>query len=122
LRNNGDGTITDRRTRLVWTKSADLAGDGVDLKLAEAFIAKFNAAKTLGGSDWRLPTREELLKLVDPARRRPALPVGHPFTGVSGWYRVSQKGWGVDLDTGVPWGTGKSMAKKARLWLVRGGR
>lgn len=121
LKDNGDSTVTDVTTGLVWTKSADLAAGGKTLDETVSFADTFNREKQLGHGDWRLPTREELLGVVDPAMRRPALPEGHAFSGVSGWYRSSTEGWGVDMDAGTPWGTGKSAGKAARIWLVRGG-
>jgi len=121
LKDNGDGAVTDTESGLMWTKSADLATGGKTAEEAAAFVAALNAEKKLGHDDWRLPTRDELLKLVDPLER-PALPKGHPFTGLGGWYRTSTGGWGVDLDTGIPWSSRKTKAKPARLWLVRGGK
>ncbi|NIO68243.1 MAG: DUF1566 domain-containing protein, partial [Anaerolineae bacterium] len=32
--------------------------------------------------DWRLPNVRELQSLIDYGRQTPALPSGHPFTGV----------------------------------------
>jgi lysophospholipase L1-like esterase len=120
LKRNGDGTVTDTTTSLIWTRNADLANGERDAAGTEAFVARFNADAALGHKDWRLPSREELLKLVDPARRSPALPEMHPFESVSGWYRTSTPDWGVDMDTGVPWSTGEADTKTARIWLVRG--
>lgn len=66
---NGDGTVTDNNTGLMWSQSPDLDGDGdidandkrsYDLALAEA--DEFNLA---GYSDWRLPNVKELQSLLD---------------------------------------------------------
>ncbi|HUT36582.1 MAG TPA: DUF1566 domain-containing protein [Planctomycetota bacterium] len=60
---NGDGTITDRATGLVWQK-AD-SGKGMNWQDALAYAEGLN----LGGhSDWRLPSVKELQSIVDYAR------------------------------------------------------
>lgn len=65
---NGDGTITDNVTGLMWSQTADLNGDGViniDDKLsyteAVSSVSTFNLA---GYSDWRLPTIKEAFSLI----------------------------------------------------------
>jgi hypothetical protein len=83
---NGDGTVTDNLTGLIWLKDAyrfgartwtqaisdcnALADDGEDL--------------TDGSSagDWRLPNVKELQSLNDFSNCNPALPSGHPFINV----------------------------------------
>jgi hypothetical protein len=71
---NGDGTITDNATGLMWTE--DDQGDGlsngprsgmtwVD---ALAWVQQKNAEGYLSYSDWRLPNAKELHSLVDYSR------------------------------------------------------
>ena len=64
--NNGDGTITDQATGLMWAQ-AD-SGSGMDWEHALAFAVIQNAANYLGHNDWRLPNTRELQSLVDYAR------------------------------------------------------
>jgi hypothetical protein len=65
---NGDGTITDNITGLMWQQSPDTNGDGMinatdKLTYAEAVAGA--SMLTLGGySDWRLPTIKELYSLI----------------------------------------------------------
>ena len=70
--NNGDSTITDNVTGLMWTKSPDWDGDGdIDYEdkmtyaEAEAYPATLNAQNFAGYSDWRLPTMKELYSLIN---------------------------------------------------------
>ena len=56
FQDNGDGTITDRATGLMWSK-AD-SGQGMNWQDALAWVQKKNAEKFLGHDDWRLPERE----------------------------------------------------------------
>ncbi|MEW6702976.1 MAG: DUF1566 domain-containing protein, partial [Bacteroidota bacterium] len=65
---NGDGTITDNVTGLMWTKSYDINGDGVKDTKDKLYSdeAKISAAwrRTGGYTDWRLPTIKELYSLI----------------------------------------------------------
>ena len=63
---NGDGTITDQATGLMWAQ-AD-SGSGMDWEHALAYAQTQNAANYLGHSDWRLPNTKELQSLVDYTR------------------------------------------------------
>jgi hypothetical protein len=63
---NGDGTISDRATGLMWTK-AD-SGAGLNWSNALAWVQARNAENHLGHSDWRLPDAKELQSIVDYSR------------------------------------------------------
>jgi hypothetical protein len=75
---NGD-TVTDTKTGLMWTKSANLPGTDFDYEDTLSYVAGMNASNALGHSDWRVPTIDEYYSLVDFSRSFPALPAGHPF-------------------------------------------
>ena len=96
---NGDGTVTDNCTGLIWLKNADrfgpqnwanalascsgLADDGTDLKDGSQ------------AGDWRTPNLRELQSLIDYGQQDPALPVGHPFINQQTyfyWSSTSQAG------------------------------
>jgi hypothetical protein len=66
FRDNGDGTITDRATGLVWSKSD--SGQGMNWQNALAWVQKKNAERFLGHDDWRLPSVKELQSIVDYTR------------------------------------------------------
>ena len=63
---NGDGTISDRATGLMWSQ-AD-SGQGLNWEAALAWVQAKNAAHFLGHNDWRLPHAKELQSIVDYAR------------------------------------------------------
>ena len=75
---NGDGTVTDNNTKLVWEKkSADGSiHDVTNLYSwddAFAVIAALNAASFGGYSDWRLPNVKELQSILDYEHFGPAV-------------------------------------------------
>jgi len=63
---NGDGSVTDRATSLVWSKTD--SGRGMNWQDALAWVQQKNVEKFLGHDDWRLPSVKELQSLVDYAR------------------------------------------------------
>ncbi len=89
---NGDGTVTDNLTGLIWLKDANCiatnypgydndgtAGDGrVTWQHALDFVAGINdgtyPACGAGNTDWRLPNSNELASLVDKRYYNPTLP------------------------------------------------
>lgn len=138
---NGDGTVTDNNTGLVWEKKTDA---NVNLNFtwqgALDYVAELNAmnggAGFAGHNDWRLPNMRELLSIVDYSRSNPSIhPVFGPTKGVLNfvayWSSTSwaaffpeSNAWAVDFADGYgnPGGTlafGKSSALRVRA--VRGG-
>jgi hypothetical protein len=65
LVDNGDGTVTDSATGLVWQKEGSRYGLYFDQ--VENYIRELNDGRFAGHADWRLPTAEELVSLL---RRR----------------------------------------------------
>jgi hypothetical protein len=63
---DGDGTITDAATGLMWAR--DDSGTGMDWEHALAWAQQKNAESYLGHSDWRLPDIKELQSIVDYSR------------------------------------------------------
>jgi hypothetical protein len=66
FRDNGDGTITDRATGLMWSK-AD-SGKGMNWEAALGWTQSRNKENHLGHNDWRLPSAKELQSMVDYTR------------------------------------------------------
>lgn len=82
---NGDGTVTDSVTGLMWVKSPDLNGDGqirADDKLTyQQAMAQAGDFALAGYDDWRVPTIKEMYSLMD---FRGIDPSGYPGTDTSG--------------------------------------
>ncbi|NCC25212.1 MAG: DUF1566 domain-containing protein [Deltaproteobacteria bacterium] len=69
---NGDGTVTDRVTGLMWQKDNLREGAKQEFTWLEALTACENL-NLAGHTDWRLPNRNELQSLVDFSRSEPAI-------------------------------------------------
>ena len=63
---NGDQTITDNATGLMWSKSD--SGAGMNWQDALAWVQTQNAVHYLGHNDWRLPDAKELQSILDYSR------------------------------------------------------
>lgn len=89
---NVDQTATDQLTGLVWPGDAgtptvgSCTGGTLNWAAAMAYVGCLNTSQYLGYNDWRLPNRKELRSLLSYGESQPALPAGHPFTAVSGYY------------------------------------
>jgi hypothetical protein len=130
---NGNGTVTDNLTGLIWLKNANCAGNKMSWtqamdyanSLADGICGLSDGSKA---GDWRLPKRSELHSLIDYSQYDPALPSGHPFTGVeSSWYWSSttytgstSSAWFVGRDGGYVGSYDKTDA--GYVWPVRGGQ
>ena len=63
---NGDGTITDMATGLMWAQ--DDNETGLNWEDALAWVQQMNNQNYLGYNDWRLPNAKELQSIVDYTR------------------------------------------------------
>jgi hypothetical protein len=143
---NGDGTVSDRLTGLIWLKDASCSElPGADALGRAPWVTALTAATALAdgtcglsdGSEagwWRLPSRFELESLLDLEYRSPALSDAagtgqwsedDPFSGVtSNYYWTSTSNaydpayaWHVRLDCGCVYGTVKPTSYY--VWPVR---
>jgi len=132
---NGNGTVKDNLTGLVWLKNAtcSLLKDWNDALVFAAGMASGQCGLTDGSQagNWRLPNTNELLSLIDRSRLNPALPEGHPFTNVVSnayWTSTSQahltsSAWQINLANGVGYGANKADWRyTADVWPVRTGQ
>ena len=140
---NGNGTVADNLTGLIWLKNANCFG-------RRTWATALNDCNTLVGNntqcslndgsiagDWRLPNIKELQSLIDIAWADPALSnaagsakwsEGDAFTSVqSDLYWSSSTSvfqttfaWYVDLSGGIVFSVGRTSTN--RVWPVRGGQ
>ena len=144
LVDNGDGTVTDSTTQLVWDKcvyglsgpacvtgTAAWQGNWPDA-LQQATTA--NGLNHLGANDWRVPSKKELESLVLRSANNPAIGGAFPNTPITGGTPGAGGQWTsttympytpvayyVNFDSGV---TDTAMKAPSNLFvrLVRGGQ
>lgn len=117
---NGDGTVADRRTGLMWQRETAPIG-WVSWQEALQYCEDMELADY---TDWRLPNRRELESLIDLRQDGPLIdPV---FSAESWWYWTSTNvdfltrgAWRVDFGYGVVMGNNKTELYCVRA--VRGG-
>jgi hypothetical protein len=111
LTDNGNGTVTDNLTGLVWEQQT-----AVNEQLVYAYSDAVNYCEnlTLGSrSDWRIPTRKEYSTVLNYGRLSPSLDVTYfpYYTGsdsgyvdywtVSPYYPDLTKVWAVQIKSGA---------------------
>jgi hypothetical protein len=127
FRDNGDGTITDRATTLMWPQADSAAG--MNWEEALAWVQARNAANYLGHNDWRLPNIKELQSIVDYTRspattNSAAIDPLFSCTGITN--EAGQPDWGCYWSSTTHLGRagevaayiafGRAMGKKAGSW------
>ena len=146
--NNGNGTVTDNLTGLIWLRNANCFGTRIWTQaLTDANGLASPSCGLSDGStagDWRLPNVREMLSLVDYGVTLPAVPntagtskwtAGDPFFDVQGLTDGNGRYWTsttFDLNTLAAWqldmsvGTvNRNTSKSAStyyVWPVRGGQ
>jgi hypothetical protein len=130
LTDNGNGTVTDNLTRLIWDKNAGrgwlLWEDAVSLCRSLSHNGQdLNDGSRSG--DWRLPNVNEFQSLVDYSQFGPCLPKGHPFVGVQNKYWTSttharwpSNAWFIHLGLGETDNEDRFSVQRG-AWCVRGG-
>ncbi len=134
---NGDGTVTDRLTGLMWLQDADCPDGQIGWQAALDWVASLNSSAiacanyaAMTYDDWRLPNIRELASLVDFGETDPALPAGHPFVSAQSVFYWSStthvstpaNAWSVNLATGKPSDSGDKDSFTDSVWPVRGGQ
>jgi hypothetical protein len=126
---NGDGTVTDNKTNLMWSKDASRCGNGM-LPEAKRCCAELSLA---GHTDWLLPSISELRSLIDQSQSNPALPIGNPFEHVMQWgddaywsstvFIPDLLMWVMDFDDGTAClGVTIGAGGNNNTWCARGGQ
>jgi hypothetical protein len=127
---NGNGTVTDNLTGLVWLKNANCFGSKTWTQgLSDANnLADGGCGLTDGSTagQWRMPNIFELQSVTDLNYYTPALTSGHPFSGVQTnkyWSSTTSaegpsRAWYVDMDKGFVY-DGDNKSTSFYVWPVR---
>ena len=94
--------IIDQSTRLAWQQSGSLYP--MHWQDAQAYIQRLSKANTGGYNNWRLPTINELLSLLNPMSREDFC-MESMFSNVQKWLwsadtRSKKSAWTVDVEMG----------------------
>jgi hypothetical protein len=137
--NNGNGTITDNATGLMWAQDPSLCGGGtypndwaseIDTPNPMAWANAITNCEELsyaGHSDWRLPNIKELFCLLGLENCLPTLPSGHPFLNIqlNKYWSSTTHGLFTDhaliVDVGYGLVNLYGKADATYVWPVRGG-
>ena len=145
--NNGDGSVTDNLTGLIWLQNANCANTTMNWQPALNAVVELNTSGNMSSNncgytgiqtDWRLPTLRELQSLVHYGFSNPAVSntvgaakwsAGDPFNNVLSdyyWSSTSCSGsstraWGVNMVDGYVY-YGNRTVSVYYVWPVRGGQ
>lgn len=135
---NGDGTVTDTVTGLMWDKcsmglsGASCATGSATLytwKQALAAVVTANAASYKSRTDWRLPNKNELESLTDLTLSSPSINATSFPATASGWYWSSTNyfpdpayAWLIDFGNGYANSFSKAGSGTYYVRLVRSGQ
>ena len=91
FKDNGDGTVTDHSTGLMWEK--DGSGRHLNFWTAKKYILDLNRKKFAGYNDWRLPTIPELVSLLEQDKQSNDLYRDLIFGNMQKWCWSADKRW-----------------------------
>lgn len=127
---NGDGTVTDVTTGLMWQQTSSVNSMTWQDGLAYAENLELGGSTENPYDDWRVPTREELRSLLDYEFYGPAVDINRfEGSGLSYWSSTSltefplnppRSAWGINFHTGFSSKQDKSLNSKY-IRAVRGG-
>ncbi len=80
---NADKVVIDHSTGLMWHQSG--SEEYMNWKLANRWIAQLNEKGYAGFKDWRLPTVEEVVSLLEPSKKNGNRYIDHAFDTKHQW-------------------------------------
>ena len=134
---NGDQTVTDNLTGLMWTKDGSTptvgscTGGAINWTSALNYVACLNTSNYLGHNDWRLPNRTELRSLINYGKADTSAWLNNSAQGFSNvqaayyWTSTTFAGytsgvWIVGMQDGYDTATDES-STSCNAWPVRTG-
>jgi hypothetical protein len=132
---HGDGTVTHKRTGLMWKQCVEGAS-GVDCASGTVSTFTWQAAlqhaeqhSFAGYADWRLPNVKELSSIVERSCYDPAINLSvfpndsiREFLSGSPFASDAEIAWIIDLEYGGAGGHYRSIDSRFGVRLVRGGQ
>ncbi|MFH0994340.1 MAG: DUF1566 domain-containing protein [Pseudomonadota bacterium] len=116
MEDNGDGTVTDTFTGLMWQQSGSFSTQTWEEALS--YCAMLNLGNY---TDWRLPTKKEVRSLVDFSRYDPSINITYFIETFSNFYwssttnsHITDFAWGVNFHDGYD-----GYGKKSDYYFVR---
>ncbi len=85
----GAKVVIDHTTNLTWQQSG--SSRYVDTAHAEQYVRALNQQKFAGHGDWRLPTLEEAMSLMEPTKKHDDLYIDPVFDHTQGWIWTADK-------------------------------
>jgi len=100
---NGVKLVIDHTTALTWQQGGSKGY--MDFAAAQRYTQQLNREKFAGYSDWRLPTLEEAMSLMEPEQKSRSLYIDPVFDETQRWIwtadqLASGRAWVVDFSTG----------------------
>jgi len=99
-----DKVVIDHATGLMWQQSG--SQESMTFEKAEVYITDLNRNGFAGFRDWRLPTLEEAMSLMEPVKNNGGWYIDPAFNAKQRWIWISDKitggpwAWGVDFSFG----------------------
>jgi hypothetical protein len=128
LTDNGNGTVTDHLTGLVWLRNLNCwqyVNDWEEAFAAAAGLGEGDCGLTDGSApgDWRLPNWRELRSLMNAFAESDPTPFTGPLVGSNAYWssNTMESYWAVGVT--LPFGsiTSKLKDQQGPVWPVRGG-
>ncbi len=127
--NNGNGTITDNRTGLMWKRCTEgLSGDNcaagaVNTIAWDVALAQCENLSYAGRTDWRMPNIKELISIVNYQNYNPAIDIVYfPNTPYSNYHMASttySNGTSINWEVSFADGSVNHNAYKSQVNYVR---
>ncbi len=121
MRDNGNGTVTDTLTGLIWLKQADcLSGSWTGAIGAASALAAGQCGLTDGSTagQWRMPNRKEMQSLADRMQNNMADYLGYTFTSTTAGVNSQPAIFTNFIQSQYYWTSTTDAASVARAWTV----